>query len=117
MRDEIVCIIIMIMLSGLFIYNSYVVKDNTENVIEAIEKAQKDESLYKDVLKSWKKEKKALFYLLGHGIITQIDENIVLGCDYIESGEKQRAQYMFKKAKVLLEDLAQREKIKLDNIF
>ncbi len=117
MRDEIVCGFILALLVGLFVFNSYVVGANTESIIEAIEQAEDTGKDYENVLDKWKKEKKALFYICGHGIIMQIDENITLGCEYVKLGKEERATYMFKKAKVLLEDLAQREKIKLDNIF
>ncbi len=117
MRDEIVCCIILFALIGLFVYNSYVVEDNTKDVIEAIEKAEESGKDYEDILTRWKKEKKALFYICSHTIIMQIDENINLGCEYVKLGDSERSEYMFKKARVLLEDLAQREKIKLDNIF
>lgn len=117
MRDEIVCGFILALLVGLFVFTSHVVGTNTKNVIAAIEQAQDTGKDYKKVLDEWKKEKRALFYICGHGIIMQIDENITLGCEYVKLGKEERATYMFKKAKVLLEDLAQREKIKLDNIF
>ena len=117
MRDEIICCIIVILLSGLFFLNGYVVRDNTQSIVKAIESAESDSNSYQKILDKWEKEKKALFYFCSHGIIAEIDENITLGCGYMKDGDAKRAECMYKKAAHVLKDLAQREKIKLDNIF
>ncbi len=117
MKDEIVCCIIMFLLAGLFVFNGCVVEDNTKSIVRAIEDSKSDAKSYEKIKNKWESEKKALFYLCGHGIILEIDENIILGCEYMKLGNRKKAEYMYKRARLLLEDLAQREKIKLDNIF
>ena len=117
MRDEIICCIIIILLSGLFFLNGYVVKDSTQSIVYAIENAESNGKSYQKILDKWESERKTLFYFCTHGIIAEIDENITLGCGYMKDGDTKRAERMYKKAAHILKDLAQREKIKLDNIF
>lgn len=123
MKDEIVTIIIFCLLVTLFVLGNIAVKSRSENLIESIKKAEEhtDEDnapkYYEKTLDSWKEKKKILFYICSHTIIMQIDENILMGYDYIRIGDKERALYSFKKAALLLEDLYEREKIRLDNIF
>lgn len=123
MRDEIVTIIIFCLLITLFVFGSIAVKSRTEQLIDIIDKAQKHidgteaEEYYKKVLEEWNEKKKILFYICSHTIIMQTDENIIMGYDYIRLGDKERALYNLKKASLLLEELYEREKIRLDNIF
>ena len=76
MRDEIICCVIIILLSGLFFLNGYVVKDNTQSIVNAIESAESNGKSYQKILDKWESEKRALFYFCSHGIIAEIDENI-----------------------------------------
>ena len=116
MRDEIVCIIIFLLLIGLFTLNSHIVETHTQNVMQEIEKVKTVDD-FKDVLDIWNKEKKPLFYMCSHSLLMQVDENLVLAYDHIREDDEKRARHSLKKAKILLEDLSEREKIKLDNIF
>ncbi len=124
MRDEIVTCTILVLLIGLFVFTSHTVNTGTKKLSEEIKKAEeaaldtddaKEE--FDKVKKIWEKEKKPLFYICEHSIIMEIDENITLGCDYINEGDREKAVVVFKKAKILLKDLQEREKIRLDNIF
>ena len=123
MKDEIITIVIFILLITLFVYNSVTIDRCSDMLIKEIETAK--ENAYNDdaskyfeaVYKRWGKEKKKLFYISAHNTIWQIDENIIMGCEYVLSGDKERAIYNFKKAGLLLEDLNEKEKIRLDNIF
>ncbi len=124
MKDEIVTSIILIFMIVFFVYNSYAIEHRSKLLGNAIQKAVDaafDEKSAKEefakVKKMWEKEKKLLFYISGHSIIMQIDENIELGCEYIDIGDEQKAVFIFKKAEILLKDLAEREKFRLDNIF
>ena len=124
MRDEIICVIILGLLISLFVYNSHALEDKTRSLMHAIdvseEKAIEGQDAtdeYNKVKKIWEKEKKVLFYICGHRIIMQIDENVNLGCEYMRLGDNEMAVFIFKKARILLEDLYEREKIRLDNIF
>lgn len=123
MKDEIVTIIIFCLLTTLFVACNHSVKSRTENLIDSINQAEEHidtdnaERYYKKTLDKWKEKKNIFFYICSHNIIMQIDENILLGYDYIRMGDKERALYNFKKAALLLEDLYEREKLRLDNIF
>ncbi len=123
MRDEIVTIIIFCLLVTLFVFGNHSVKSRTEDLIDSIKKAEAHtdgedaKKYYAETLNEWKEKKKILFYICSHTIIMQVDENILMGYDYIRMGDKERALYSFKKAALLLEDLYEREKIRLDNIF
>jgi len=123
MRDEFVSAIILSLLIALFVFNSVTIKKRTKSLINSIEKAEHSiyeenaEEKIKNILKKWEKEKKILFYICGHNIIMQVDENVNLGDEYIRLGDKERALYNLKKARILLDDLYEREKIRLDNIF
>ncbi len=123
MKNEIVTIIILCLLVTLFAVGNHAVKSRTENLVDSIKKAEEHidednaEKYYARTLDKWKEKKKILFYICSHTIIMQVDENILMGYDYIRIGDKERALYTFKKAALLLEDLYEREKIRLDNIF
>ncbi len=124
MRDEVICVIILGLLISLFAYNSIAVNAKSKSLIQAIDAAEKialegkdATKHYSKVKKIWEKERKTLFYICGHSIIMQIDENVNLGCEYIRLGDNEMAVFIFKKARILLEDLYEREKIRLDNIF
>ncbi len=124
MKDEIVTCVILVLLIGLFVFTSHTINGGTKKLSDALQKAE--EAAFKagdakeefdKAKKLWEKEKKPLFYICEHSIIMEIDENITLGCDYINEGDEEKAVVVCKKAKILLEDLQEREKIRLDNIF
>ncbi len=124
MKDEVICVFIFFALVFLFVFNSYTVDNLSRELTKEIETAEKEaisdfdaEFEFNKVREKWEREKKVLFYLCGHGIITQIDESINLSCQYLELGDRKNAVYMLKKARIMLHDLSDREKIKLDNIF
>lgn len=123
MRDEMISAVILALLISLFVYSSVTVETHTKNLVNLIKDAEKhiDDSKaqekFNTVLENWGKEKKRLFYICSHNIILDIDENINLGVEYIEYGDKDRALYSIKKARLLLIDLCEKEKIRLDNIF
>ncbi len=124
MRDEIICVFILGLLISIFVYNSHAVEHKTQSLMNAIDISEQKALMgedataqYNKVKKMWEKEKKELFYICGHTIIMQIDENVSLGCEYMRLGDNEMAVFIFKKARILLEDLYEREKIRLDNIF
>ena len=124
MKDEITSLVILAALGALFALNSYTVNTTPHSLTDEIRRAEQEAISdfdatreFESVQKKWQKERKALFYLCGHSIITQIDEYIGLGCEYMALGNRDRAVFFFKKARLGLEDLSDREKIKLDNIF
>lgn len=124
MKDEIVTCTILVLLVGLFVFTSHTINTGTKKLSDAIKEAEeavfntddaKEE--FDKAKKVWEKAKKPLFYICEHSIIMDIDENITLGCEYINEGDKEKAVVVFKKAKILLKDLRDREKLRLDNIF
>lgn len=124
MRDEIVAAIIFVFLIGLFTFNSYIVHNRCNGLIEEIESTEKflkkesdAEKIMNNVYKKWNNQKKALFYLCGHSLIKEVDENIILGREYVKENDTPRAIRCLRRARIILEDLSDREKIKLDNIF
>ena len=116
MKDEIVCIVIFFILIGFFVTNNYVIDTHTQNIIKAIDDAQNFEDC-KSIIKEWNGKKKHLFYTCSHTLLMQIDENLTFALDYMEEDDIARARHSLKKAKIILRDLSEREKIKLDNIF
>ena len=119
MKDEITGIAILFALIGLFVFHSFAINTSTQKLAVQIQKAEskaKPEE-FEAVMKKWKKERKAMLYLCTHTGIAEIDEFIELGNEYMEDGNEDRAVLYFRKARLELEDLADREKIKLDNIF
>lgn len=124
MRDEIVAAIIFVLLICLFTFNSYIVHNRCNGLIEEIEDTEKllkkegdSGEVMDDVYEKWNSQKKALFYLCGHSLIMEIDENIILGREYAKENDTPRAVRCLRRARIILEDLSDREKIKLDNIF
>lgn len=124
MRDEIIAAIIFVLLIGLFTFNSYIVNNRCNGLIEEIESTEKflkkdgdSAEIMEDVYDKWNSQKKALFYLCGHSLIKEVDENIVLGREYVKENDTPRAVRCLRRARIILEDLSDREKIKLDNIF
>ncbi len=124
MKDEIICILILASLVALFTFNFKTTGRISEKLSEEISKAEKEaisdfdsEFEFSRVKKTWMKERKKLFYLCDQNVIEQIEESIKLGCEYLELGDRKNAVYMFKRARIMLNDLHDREKIKLDNIF
>lgn len=123
MRDEMISLVILALLISLFVYSNVTVETQTKNLVNFIKSAEehlddsKAQEKFNQVLEKWENEKKALFYICSHNIIMDIDENINLGVEYIEYGDKERALYSIKKARLLLNDLCEKEKIRLDNIF
>jgi len=123
-RDEIITLGILFLLMGFFVFTSHTINSGSKKLSQAIQKAEdaaynsddaKEE--FEKAKKVWQKEKKALFYICGHSMIMDIDENMELGCEYIKDGDEEKAVLLFKKAQILLKDLTEREKIRLDNIF
>ena len=124
MKDEIICILILASLIALFTFNfkttDRVSKELSAEIIKAEKEAISDfDSKFEfgQVKKMWMKERKKLFYLCDQNVIEQIEESIKLGCEYLELGDRKNAVYMFKKARIMLNDLHSREKIKLDNFM
>ena len=124
MRDEIITMGILFLLIGFFVFTSHTINSGSKKLSQAIQKAE-DAAYNSDDAKEefekaknvWQKEKTALFYICGHSMIMDIDENMELGCEYIKDGDEEKAVLLFKKAQILLKDLTEREKIRLDNIF
>ena len=124
MRDEIISSVILILLTVLFVFNSYIVHNRCNELISEIEIAEKELKTQEDarektdnIYQKWNEEKKALFYLCGHSLIKEVDENIILGREYVLENDTSRAVRCLRKARIILKDLSDREKIKLDNIF
>ncbi len=126
MKDEILTVVIFILLCALFTVNSRVIHtasqnltkdiDETAEVLEKEDYKSKEES-FKKLSETWDDEQKKLFYLCHHSVVAQIDENINLSRQYAKDGNEQLSLILLKKARILLEDLSEREKFRLDNIF
>jgi len=124
LKDKIAGLVIFFVLVGLFSFNSHMVEMAAENITEELVKAEREATEdfdaryeFETARKKWNKQRKNLFFVCSHNLITHIDECIELGCEYISVGNRERAVYFFKMARLALEDLSHREKIRLDNIF
>lgn len=124
MKEEITAFVVLIILLGMFSYNNYCTNTKTKKIssmIEKIDNADYNEKVTLEKIKKikdkWTEEKKPFFYFCTHDTVLEIDECMELACEYMETGDKDRAIFSLKRAKVLLKDLSQREKIRLDNIF
>lgn len=123
MKDEIVTCVILLMLTGLFVCNSIVVKRCSRDVTKAVTYAEEavlnDTDAHmaiKNACNTWNKRKKFLFYITDHELILQIDEKMKLSYEYLEMSDTKRSVASLKMVRIMLEDLAGREKIRLDNI-
>ena len=126
MKDEIMTIIIFILLCTLFAVNTHAIKTASKNLKDGIDDTvkvleednpEKKEKSFEKLSKTWDNEQKKLFYLCHHSVVAQIDENINLSRQYAQRDEDSLALILLKKARIMLEDLAEREKFRLDNIF
>lgn len=124
MKDEIVAIVILCVLVGVFIFNSHMVETKTEKLLSALGEIEDDvkggKYSKKDVAtfeKLWNREKKELLYFYPHGNIRQIDECVRFMRDYAGTEKPDRVMYYLRKARHHIHDIAEREKIRLDNIF
>ena len=121
MKDEFITVGIFLLLLCLFVWNFSSVKGKTQNITRIIDSLEALESVSeKDCTKlkeEWDREKKILLYFSPHQNIKQIDECIMFFCRYTHEKNIPWAMHYLKKARSLLRELADREKISLDNIF
>ena len=121
MKDEFITVGIFALLIFLFVWNSVAVNLKTDKMTELIlaleekeEMSSEDAARLKD---TWDKEQKILLYFIPHEITKQIDECMMFMCEYAAEGDRPMADHFLKKARSLLKELVNREKISLDNIF
>ena len=121
MKDELIAGVIAVIFAALFMYNSHVMKARVESFAAYIDEVESvenpaPESIDK-ILTRWEKDKKVLKYLTSHENIAKVDECVEMAKECMEMGKNDRAMYMLKLAGHHMEDLKEREKISLDNIF
>ena len=121
MKDEIIAGVIGVLFIALFAYNSHVMESRTKSLADCIDEVEADvNSDAKDIEKicsKWQKDKSVLMYLTSHENILKVDECVEMAKECLESGQSHRAMHLLKLARNHIEDLREREKISLDNIF
>ena len=121
MKDEFITVGIFLLLLCLFVWNFSAVNRKTQNITRIIDNLESLESPSEEdaanLKEEWEKEKKILLYFSLHQNLKQIDECIMFFCRYTEERNTDAAMHFLKKARSILGELADREKISLDNIF
>ena len=121
MKDEFIAGVIALIFIGLFVYNSHVMEVGSKKFASYIDKVEISGNIDAETIDNmrslWEKDKKLLKYLTCHENILKVDECVEMAKECVESGKSDRAMYLLKLARHHIEDLKEREKISLDNIF
>lgn len=121
MKDEFIAVVIAIIFIALFVFNSHVMEAGSKRLASYIDKVEIsgniDIETIDNIRSLWEKDKKLLKYLTCHENILKVDECVEMSKECLESGKSDRAMYLLKLARHYVEDLKEREKISLDNIF
>ncbi len=121
MKDEFIAGVIAIIFIALFVYNSHVMEAGSKRFASSVDKLEAsgkiDAKTIDNIRSLWEKDKKLLKYLTCHENILKVDECVEMARECLESGKTDRAMYLLKLARHHIEDLKEREKISLDNIF
>ena len=105
----------------LFVYNSQAMESRTARFAELVDEVESrcriDVQTIEKIGSVWEKDKKVLMYLTSHENILKVDECVEMARECAEVENTGRALYLLKLARHYTEDLKEREKISLDNIF